>query len=61
MGDSQKSTKLESFTAELKELLDRFQYILVPTLDVKPTGIVPVIKVHDVPPTPKKSKKPNNK
>lgn len=45
-------TKLQLFLEELNVLTERYQYALVPTLEIKNTGIVPSISVNDVPPKP---------
>ena len=49
------SPKLQQFLDELKELQDKYQYILTPSLQINPTkGILPVLSVQDK--IPEKSK-----
>ena len=63
MAEKENNPKLNNFLKELNALKDKYQYNLVPSLQVTANGILPTLKVTDkIPPidpeTPeKKSKK----
>lgn len=50
-------TKLSQFEEELNELLGRYQYKLLPYLDIKAGGITPLVRVVDAIPPKKVTKK----
>ena len=60
MAEKDKNPKLDQFVKELNTLKDKYQYNLIPSLEVTTNGIVPVLKITDkVPPIdPKKAPVP---
>lgn len=44
------SPKVKQFMDEFNELLERYQYQLVPTLSYQKTAIIPVINILDIVP-----------
>lgn len=47
---NQTSPKAKQFAEELDELMKKYQYTLVAELDVKKTGLVPYIAIHEIVP-----------
>ncbi len=44
--------KLDQFLKDLNKLLEHYQYALVPSLDVRVSGIIPALRIIDKPPKP---------
>ena len=61
MPDSKKSNKLQQFLDELEELCKRYQYSLVPVLQLKKTGLTPGLEVIDRLPIKNEHGKPKRK
>lgn len=53
-GDKSKpNPKMDAFVKELNELLDRYQYQIVPIVEYTKRGVLPTVSIVDVLPKPK--------